>query len=93
MALNKKSGFGFDLEEKFKNVGSVDEVSPADTDAYTHTDTHTHTDVKETRSKRLYLLAKPSVHKKLDDYAKAHGNTFNNLIHELMEEFIERKGL
>ena len=44
MALNKKSGFGFDLEEKFKDVGSVGDISPADTDAYTHTDTHTYAD-------------------------------------------------
>ena len=76
-----------------------------DVDAYTdkreHTDTdtskytHQHTDTykKETKSKRLYLLAKPTVHKKLDEYAKAHDDTFNNLVHTLMEEFIERNKL
>lgn len=95
MALNKKgSGFGLDLEEKFKNVNT-------DADKHTHTDTDTDTDwrtvsgidKKENKSKRLYLLAKPSVHEKLDKYAKANGDTFNNLVHTLMEDFIERKGL
>lgn len=95
MALNKKgSGFGLDLEAKFQNV----KVNTAtDTDKYTHTDTDkytdTDTDKRETKSKRLYLLAKPSVHEKLDKYAKANGDTFNNLIHTLMEEFIERNDL
>ena len=95
MALdNTKSGFGFDLEEKFKKV-TGGSGNPADTD--THTDTYTHTDVvvqpEETKTKRLYLLAKPSVHRKLEQYANAHNDSFNNLVHTLMEEFIERNGL
>lgn len=97
MALSKKgSGFGLDLEAKFKNVNvNTDTHTATDTDKHTHTDTdgYADTDKKETKSKRLYLLAKPSVHEKLDKYAKANGDTFNNLVHTLMEEFIERNGL
>lgn len=96
MALDKnKSGFGLDVE------GRIKRPKRPDADAYTHTDTDTYTETdnngypykKETKSKRLYLLAKPSVHKKLDDYAKAHNDTFNNLVHTLMEEFIDKNGL
>lgn len=81
MALNNKnSGFGINMEEKFKK------------NKPTHTDTDTYTDI-ETKSKRLYLLAKPSVHEKLDRYAKEHGDSFNNLVHKLMEQFIEENNL
>ena len=94
MAVNSnQKPFGFDMEEKFKKVGRTD----TDKHTYTDTDTDTYTDAvvveKETKSKRLYLLAKPSVHKKLDDYAKANGDTFNNLVHGLMEKFIEENDL
>lgn len=96
MALDKKkTGFGFDMEEKFKRVEQTPAHTDADTHTYTDTDTDVYTDVlkKEPKSKRLYLLARPSLHKKLDDYAKAHGDSFNNLVHTLMEEFAEKKGL
>lgn len=83
MALNDKGKFGVNLEDSF-NKKKKD----------THTDTHayTYTDI-ETKSKRLYLLAKPSVHEKLDRYAKAHNDSFNNLVHQLMEQFIEDNNL
>ena len=82
MALNSnKSGFPIDMGEKFKRKQQ-----------HTDTDAHTYTDI-ETKSKRLYLLAKPSVHEKLDRYAKEHGDSFNNLVHKLMEQFIEENGL
>ena len=96
MALNKNSGFGLDIEGRIKRPQKNE--TP---DTHTHTDTDTYTDneeygyqyKKETKSKRLYLLTKPSVHKKLDDYAKAHDDTLNNLIHTLMEKFIDENGL
>ena len=97
MALNKnKSGFAFDMEDKFKKVEKP--VVQAEDNTYTdpHTYTDTYTDIiitKEPKTKRLYLLAKPSVHKKLDDYAKAHGDSFNNLVHTLMEDFIKKNNL
>ena len=81
----------------------------ADTDTdkhiYTdgHTDTDTHTDrytanskfveARETKSKRLYLLVKPSVHQKIAEYANATGDTTNNIINMLMEEFVAKNGL
>lgn len=85
MALNKdKTPFGLDMEDRLKKqlFGN---------DKPTHT--HTYTDIAETKSKRLYLLTKPSVHQKLDQYAKAHGDSFNNLVHTLMEKFIEENDL
>lgn len=87
MALNGKGkAFGLDMGERLERPSLTNST---DTDTYTHT----YTDKKETKSKRLYLLAKPSVHQKLDEYAKANGDTFNNLVHTLMEEFIEKNGL
>lgn len=99
MALDKsKTGAAFSLEEKFAKVGTgTDTHTAADTHTDTDTHTHTYTDVvvqpEETKTKRLYLLAKPSVHRKIDQYAKAHNDSFNNLVHTLMEEFIEKNGL
>lgn len=87
MALNnKKTAFGLDVEGRLERPALNNSTD-------THTDTHTYTDKKETKSKRLYLLAKPSVHQKLDEYAKANGDTFNNLVHTLMEDFIEKNNL
>lgn len=88
MALNsKKQAFGLDVEGRFNR--------PKTTDTHTHTDAYEYTDTakQETKSKRLYLLAKPSVHQKLNDYAKSKGDTFNNLVHTLMEQFIEDNNL
>lgn len=97
MALDsKKSGFGFDLEEKFKDV----KVTDTDTHTHTYTDTptQTHTSTptypkKETRSRRLNLTTKPSMFEKVNNYALSNGDTFNGLINKLMEEFIEKNGL
>lgn len=86
MALDsKKPAFGLDIEDRLKNSTRTHE--------YTHTDTYTDVAKQETKSKRLYLLAKPSVHQKLNDYAKSKGDTFNNLVHTLMEKFIEENNL
>lgn len=105
MALNsKKPAFGFSLEETLnRGPQNVDAGTPTHTDADTHTHTHTHTDahahthvypdIKENKTKRLHLLTKPSVHGKLEAYAKANGDTLNNLVNRLMEEFIEENGL
>lgn len=89
MALDKKKS-GFSIENRIKNNLFKEDT---DTDKYTDEYTYTDTPKKETKSKRLYLLAKPSVHQKLDEYAKANGDTFNNLVHSLMEQFIEDNNL
>lgn len=89
MALDKKKS-GFSFEERIKsNLFKDNTDTDKHTDEYTYTDTYK----RETKSKRLYLLAKPSVHQKLDEYAKANGDTFNNLVHSLMEQFIEDNNL
>lgn len=98
MALNQKGSFGFDMEEKFRKVSSA-QIK----EEYPQTDTDTHTDadmtrivtapIKENKTRKLWLLTKPSTHQILNEYAKANGNTFNNLINTLMEEFIQEKGL
>ena len=69
------------------------------TDGYTHTDADRYTanskfvEARETKSKRLYLLVKPSVHQKIAEYANATGDTTNNIINMLMEEFVAKNGL
>ena len=85
MALdNKKTGFGFDLEERIKKPVKH-------TDAYTHTDTYT--DSKENKTKRTYGLVQQSVFDKVTAYAKAHDTSFNAIVCELLEEFITKNKL
>ncbi len=92
MALNSnKKAFDLGVEDRFKKQ-LFGEPTRTDTDTHTYTDTYTYVE-KEKRTKRLNLLAQPSVHQKLDEYAKAHGDTFNNLVHTLMERFIEENDL
>lgn len=107
MALNKKGGFGLDLEDKFKDVESLDNVKPADKHTDTHTDapadaatdTHTHTDtdtapaVIENKTKRTYGLVQQSVFEKVTEYAKAHNTSYNAIVCDLLDEFIAKKGL
>lgn len=86
MALDKKSSFGFDMEEKFSRVTT-------DTDTHTHTDTHTDTEVKETKSKRTYGMIEPSKYAKIVAYAKANDTSYNDIVNTLLDEFMERNGL
>lgn len=89
MALDKKGGFGLDLEAQFKNAPHVAEVKPADT--HTHTDTHAHTD--ENKTKRTYGLVQQTVFDKVTAYAKANKTSYNAIVCELLDEFIREKGL
>ena len=102
MALNTdKSAFGLDVTGRLKRPQNTTMTPHTATDAYPYTDTDAYTDTdqdtaaakKENKSKRMFLLAKPSVYEKLDKYAKANNDSVNNLVHTLMEEFIEKKGL
>ena len=106
MALNTdKSAFGLDVTGRLKRPQNTTMTPHAATDTDTYTDTDAYTDAyqdtgrdtaaakKENKSKRMFLLAKPSVYEKLDKYAKAHNDSVNNLVHTLMEEFIEKRGL
>ena len=100
MALNTdKSAFGLDVTGRLKRPknSSTTTHTATDADAYAYTATDVYEDApapkKENKSKRMFLLAKPSVYEKLDKYAKSHNDSVNNLVHTLMEEFIEKKGL
>ena len=86
MSLNdNKSGFGFDMSERLKK----DRVKPTDTDAYADTDAP----IKEKRDKKTYGLVRQSVFDKVSAYADAHGRSYNDIVCELLDEFIERNGL
>ena len=58
-------------------------------DAHTHTDTHT----EEMKTKRMYLLVRPSVAEKIQAAAKAQKKSANDLIHQLMEQYISDNNL
>ena len=47
----------------------------------------------ETRSKRLNSLIKPSVHNKIKKYSKAQGESFNECLNRILDEYIEKVGL
>jgi hypothetical protein len=86
MALDKKGGFGLDLESQFKNAPRVTDVEPVDT--------HTHTAIEqEGKTKRTYGLVTPTAYKKLTEYAKANKTSYNAIVCDLIDEFIEKKGL
>ena len=90
MALDKKGGFGLDLESQFKNAPRVTDVEPVDTHTHAVTDTHT---AKETQSKRTYGTTWPSLHKKITKYAKANDTSYNDIVNKLLVEFAEKNGL
>jgi hypothetical protein len=48
--------------------------------------------VKETKSERMQLLVRPSIKKRLKAEAQAQGLSMNDLINNLLEEYIERSG-
>lgn len=94
MALDKKGGFGLNLEEQFKDAPRVTDVKP--TDAHKHTDTHTdtHTDMEQTnKTKRTYGLVQQTVFDKVTAYAKANKTSYNAIVCDLLDEFIREKGL
>ena len=96
MALDKKGGFGLDLEKQFKDAPRVTDVKPVDTHTHTHahTDAHTHTEVEqENKTKRTYGLVQQTVFDKVTAYAKANKTSFNAIVCDLLDEFIREKGL
>ena len=57
---------------------------------YTHT--HTSTPIqKERKTKRVQLLLKPSTVDQLDAYAKIHDTSRNDIIQNLVEEFLNKE--
>jgi hypothetical protein len=93
MALDKKGGFGLDLEAQFKNAPHVAEVKPADTHTHTYTDTDAHTHTEENKTKRTYGLVQQAVFDTVTAYAKANKTSYNAIVCDLLNEFIKEKGL
>ena len=94
MALDKKGGFGLDLEAQFKNAPRVTEVQPVDT--HTHTDTHTdaYADMEQAnKTKRTYGLVQQTIFDKVTAYAKANKTSYNAIVCDLLAEFVREKGL
>lgn len=93
MALdNKKKGFGFDLEERFKKVGSSN-----DTEEYTPTPTYTpahapNRKAKERKTERLQLLVRPSTKSRLAKYAEDHNTSSNEVVQQLLDELLDKFG-
>lgn len=60
------------------------------THEYTHTDTPI---VKERKTRRVQLLMKESTVDQLDAYAKTHDTSRNDIIQNLVEEFLRKEEL
>jgi hypothetical protein len=91
MALNKKGGFGLDLEAQLENAPRIPEVKPVDTHTHTDTDTHTYADANKT--KRTYGLVQQELFDKITAYAKANKTSYNAIVCELLQDFAREKGL
>lgn len=65
-------------------------ATPISTHEYTHTDTPI---VKERKTRRVQLLMKESTVDQLDAYAKTYDTSRNDVIQNLVEEFLRKEGL
>ena len=79
MALNQKSGF--DLEDRLGKNQT------------TQASTLTSTPIRENRSKRLYATIQPTMFDKLDRHAAARGRSLNDLVNEVLEDYIRENKL
>ena len=94
MALDKKGGFGLDLESQFKNAPRVTDVEPVDTHTHAHTDTDTYADIEQmNKTKRTYGLVQQTIFDKVTAYAKANKTSYNAIVCDLLAEFVREKGL
>ncbi len=86
--------------QKGSRFGALDDITPP-TPPSTHTHTDVHTDVstptppptpvvKERKTRRVQLLLKESTVQGLDDYAKLHDTSRNDIIQNLVEEFLTK---
>lgn len=81
------------IKRESKFPGLMDDLKPTHT--HTHTDTPTHEyaptpTVKERKTRRVQLLMKESTVDALDSYAKTHDTSRNDIIQNLVEEFIKK---
>jgi hypothetical protein len=44
----------------------------------------------ETKSQRVQLLMRPGLHRRLTEAARARGRSLNDLIHTVLDEWVER---
>ena len=49
--------------------------------------------VKESKSRRLQLLIRPSVYQAILSAAQARGESFNNMMDIILQDYIDREGL
>ena len=74
------------VQREAKFPGLLDDLKPTST--HTHTDTHTPV-MKERKTRRVQLLMKESTVDALDAYAKTHDTSRNDIIQNLVEDFIK----
>ena len=80
------------VQKESKFPGLMQDLKPTSTQEYTYTHTDTPTPVqKERKTKRVQLLLKPSTVDQLDAYAKIHDTSRNDIIQNLVEEFLHDK--
>jgi hypothetical protein len=75
------------VQRESKFPGLMQDLKPTST--HTHTDTHTPV-VKERKTRRVQLLLKESSVDALDAYAKKHDTSRNDIIQNLVEDFINK---
>lgn len=71
---------------KFPDLLGNVKNTPTPTHEYTHTPTHT---AKERKTRRVQLLMKESTVNELDAYAKRNDTSRNDIIQNLVEEFLK----
>ena len=76
------------VQRESKFPGLYDDLKPTSTPTHTHTDTHTPV-MKERKTRRVQLLMKESTVDALDAYAKKHDTSRNDIIQNLVEDFIK----
>lgn len=91
--------------QKAPRFGLLDDFTPPTAPStHTHTDTPTQADVstpttasapviKERKTRRVQLLMKESSVQALDDYAKRYDTSRNDIIQNLVEEFLSKNGV
>lgn len=78
--------------QKAPRFGALDNLTET-THTPTPTSTHTHTHTpkitaKERKTRRVQLLLKESTVSRLDDYAKMHDTSRNDIVQKLIEDFL-----
>lgn len=87
--------------QKAPRFGALDDFKkPSVPSTHTHTDTPTQTDVPvdvpappERKNRRVQLLMKESTVQRLDEYAKQKYTSRNDIIQNLVEEFLAKNGV